>query len=156
MLDDATAAFLAGRVIAMAASRNAANEPSLARLAAFSLSPDRRRLRFLLPTPASAGLLADIVAGGPVAAVFSLPSTFQSVQLKGARAREISLEPGDPALVAETSRRLAEELLGVGDPPQFVNALLDVDLSRLSACEFVIEEVYSQTPGPGAGARVAG
>jgi hypothetical protein len=155
VLDEPTAALLGAGAVVVVASCSAARVPSLAHAWSATPSPDRRRLRVVVPLDTAEVLLADLAAGGPVAAVFCLPTTFGTFQLKGRSAAVLPVVASDEAAVAAQMEKLREQLLAVGDPAPFVAAYTTVDSRRFAAFEFTLDAVFAQTPGPGAGAKVA-
>ncbi len=152
MIDEALAAFLRGGNSMIVATRSAALEPFVTRAAAVRvLGP--QRLAVLLPRATSARCIADLKNNGEIALCVCSPQNFRTFQLKG-RSQEI--EPAGPEDV-----QLAEEQLGV-----FTEATLPFGNSRalcrnlwLFDCwrvEVEVRQIFTQTPGPGAGARLEG
>jgi hypothetical protein len=110
---------------------------------------DGGRLWVFLPVAFSAGLVADLRATGEIATTCSRPGDHQTVQLKG---RVLTIRDGDAAdrAVVERHRgRWIEELERVGTPR---HSILRVVHWPCHAVEFEVREIFSQTPGPGAGA----
>jgi hypothetical protein len=114
------------------------------------LGPDR--VRVLLASNATR-TLAILEHGGQLALTTTHFSTLVSWQLKG---RAVTVEPVTAAdrirydaFCAGCVRMLHE---GDGTPEETIWRLVP---PGLVACEMVVEEVFDQTPGPEAGARVA-
>ncbi|MBL8289277.1 MAG: hypothetical protein JNL85_14960, partial [Rubrivivax sp.] len=97
-------------------------------------------------------LLRDVALTRRVAVAFSQPSTNRTLQLKGCDA---AVQPAQPADVAQARRYLAlfaAEIVPLGWPPDFAQAVLWHEPAGLMAVRFTPEGAFHQTPGPGAGA----
>ena len=155
LLDDAVAAFLAGRRSIIVASRDAANRPSLMRAVGVRLSAARDLVTVLLARSQSMQLLADIAASGIIAVVFSEPSTHRTLQLKGRDAHIEAASADDLALLAPYADNLAAELSSIGIDGRLARALIATDPGDVVGVCFTPTEIYDQTPGPKAGAALA-
>jgi hypothetical protein len=155
LLDAALAAFIQGPLSIIAASRDELRVPSLARTLGCWVSADRHTVALLLAASQSAALLADLRRGAPIAAVFCLPSTHQTIQLKAPGA-EVA-PPGSQALGLKDRYTAAfiAELERVGDSIPFSHAYLACDLRDLVEVRFAPTAAFRQTPGPGAGAPLS-
>lgn len=138
------------------ASRNASNVPSLARALGFRLSADRRRLTVFLNARQCDALLADIRASGAIAVVLNEPSTHRTIQLKGADAVVLGLEPGDLAIVAGFADAMVADLARFGYDAGIIRTVLACDAEDVVAVGFTIGAAFLQTPGPKAGERLTG
>ena len=90
ILDAELAAFLESGVSIHAASRDAGCVAHLSRAIGCRVDADRRRVTLFLLASQSGAILADFRANGAIAAVFSLPTSHRTVQLKG---RDAALAP---------------------------------------------------------------
>ena len=154
ILDGQTAAWMAAGVVVTAASRDAAHLPSLASVLACQPQAGGARLRFVIGRSANEAFRRDLAAGGPLAIVFSEPTTFRTLQVKASGAVAVAVDPGDADRVRAHAVAERAELVATHNSESFVSSFLDVDTADIAAYERVVEEIYSQTPGPGAGARV--
>ena len=114
------------------------------------------RIRLILRQPANAGLLAAIAAGGSLAATFSRPVSHRSIQLKARTARVAPVHPGDEDTVARQAERFRLELIAVDHGEALAELYVAHEPGELVALEFLPDRAFVQTPGPGAGARLAG
>jgi len=114
------------------------------------LGPDR--LRVLLSTEA-ARTLAVVADGGRLALTTTHFFTLVSWQLKGRALSVGEATAADrirhDAFCAGCVRTIHE---GDGSPEEIIWRMVP---PGIVACEMVVEQVFDQTPGPGAGARVA-
>jgi len=156
-LTDEQAAFLAGGVSLIIASRDMRRVPSLVRALGCRVDADRRTLTMWLEASASRQVLRDIEATGQVAAVFSLPSTHHTLQLKGSDARVVPVAAGDAELVEQHRQAFAADLIRIGYAREFALAIhATAPGDEIAAVTFSVDAVFAQTPGPGAGQRIGG
>ncbi len=146
--------FVQGPVSINAASRDAAFVPSAARGFGCRVDDDGRRITVFLPCGRCADLLADLRAGGPVAVVFSRPSTHRTLQVKGLAATVTPLALGDRDVMLDYGRRFGEEIVMLEFDDGFANAMTAGAGEDAVAAAFVPTAIYDQTPGPGAGRRL--
>jgi hypothetical protein len=95
LLDDANAAFIQGGVSINASSRTVENIPVMSRCVGCRISTDRRIITLFFHRPGAENLLAGIRVSQQIAAVFSRPSTHQTIQLKGSDAVAVQVQKRD-------------------------------------------------------------
>jgi hypothetical protein len=86
------------------------------------------------------------------AAVFSRPSTHQTIQIKGDDATVGALADGDLAHVDAYADALVQDLRTLGYTEAFGRTLVDFHPADLVAVAFTPKAAFRQTPGPNAGA----
>jgi len=151
LLDAEHARFIQGRVAMIAASRDAENVPSLARVYGCRVSSDRQQVTIFVSTLQSEALQRDVHAGAPIAVVFTLPSTHQTLQLKGASASIGEPQDGDPEIMLAYGEAFAGELKSLGYQSGFADAVAAVREGGVVAVTFIPTAAFVQTPGPSAG-----
>jgi hypothetical protein len=156
LLDPAHAAFIQSGVSIVAASRDRENNPMLARAIACRVSPDRQRVTVFLSRRQAGLLLADVGANRVLAVVFSQPSTHRTIQLKSVDAAEVPLAAGDVERMAEHARLVADDLKRLGHGDELLSAYFSYAIEDVVAVAFTPSAAFTQTPGPGAGARLGG
>jgi hypothetical protein len=154
LLDEEHAAFIQSGVSILAASRDPANAPKLARAVGCRVAPDRRRVVVLLAASQATGLLAAIRATRAIAVGFNEPSTHRAFQLKGTDAAVSVPEAGDPKTAARYVDAVAADICRLGWNDAFARALVAFDPAELVAIAFTPSAAFDQTPGPRAGARL--
>lgn len=154
LLDEARADFITHHVAMNVASCSAARVPSVVRAHGCRVSADRRRVTLFVSVPRATALLADLRAGGAIAAVFTLPRTHETLQLKGAGANTAPLEHGDPARIRAYVESLVEELCRVGYKESLVRAVMSSADEESVGLTFEPTAAFVQTPGPNAGSRL--
>ncbi len=154
-LDADTAQFIQRRVSMYAAARDARNIPVSARAYGCKVAADRRTLTVFVMRPQATRLLENVERTQQVAVVFSRPTTHKTVQFKGRDARIVELAPGDVQLIAEWVGSFVVELAALGFTAPFVHAAFAVAPDEVVPITFTPTDGFAQTPGPGAGARLA-
>jgi hypothetical protein len=155
LISNEHAAFLVPGVSVIAASRDSRLIPSVSRGVACRVSEDRRNLTILLRRMPAAAVIRDVAASGWITTCHSLPSTHRTIQLKGRDAVIGSPRPEDVALAHAFVDGFIAELEPIGYTKAFVRTMLSFAPEDLVAVRFTPTEIYSQTPGPNAGQRVA-
>lgn len=152
-IDDELKRFLESGLVVLVATRNEALEPFVTRgWGVLVHDDDRRRLSLSIPRASSARTLADLAANGRVAVSLGDQASFRAVQIKG---RSVAVADADTSALeraTEQFTRFAEQAAQLGVPPHLAQALFTTDLVSFT---LVAEEVFDQTPGPGAGKKVA-
>jgi hypothetical protein len=149
-LTEAWARSLAGPCSIVAASRDDRLVPSCTRVAALRCNPGSDRVTIWVATGSSARFLADVRATATVAIVNLEPISHRTLQLKG---RAIAVRPApeqDRVEVEAQLRRYFEHLELVGLPVRLTDRFVRWPAT---AIDVAVEEVFDQTPGPGAGER---
>jgi len=154
LLDEDHAAFIQSGVSILAASRDAANAPKLARAIGCRVSPDRRRVTVFVAAFQAAALIESLRATGAIAVGFNLPSTHRAFQLKGTDATVGSLDRGDLEIAVRYVEAFVADIALLGYSEPIGRALLAFDPAELLAISFTPSAAFVQTPGPRAGARV--
>jgi len=155
ILDERIASFIAGPDISMAlASRNAHNVPSLFKAAGCRVNANRTRVTLFVDQQYGAAVVRDLRAGGPLAAVFSVPATHRTLQLKGERAEVSQVTPADREYVRTHIDAIVAHIEALGYTDEALRCYFHYAPEQLVAVSFMPTAVFEQTPGPGAGNRL--
>jgi hypothetical protein len=157
LIDDTQAAFLQGGVSISAASsgaRTAQTFPSLCRVLACEVAPDRRQLTVLVSRAQAAQLLRDVSESGRLAVVFSQPSTHRTLQIKGENARIGPAGARHLEAVRRHRDAFLSEVVPLGFPDSLVRLLLTCDDDDILAISYLPVAVFDQSPGPRAGSML--
>lgn len=92
----------------------------------------------------------NIDANQVVSVIMSLPTTYESVQVKGAATLTREPTAEETARARRHFELFEQETAAVGVPPALIVRLFS---PQLWLVEIRIESVFDQTPGPGAGGR---
>jgi len=147
----ARADFLTGRVSILVGSCSAERLPSVVRAYGCRVAPDGDSVTVFLSVPQSERVLQDLQAGAGIAAVFSRPSTHETVQLKGERAHIAALVDGDRERMRAYGRSFSEEIAALGFQAPFNRLIMSGVEDEAVAVTFVPSAAFEQTPGPSAG-----
>lgn len=156
VLDSGVLEFLQHRLMVSVASRSPDHVPSVVRCVGFRLHERPQRLAVFVRTGDSARVLADIRATGLVAVVFSEPSTHRTLQLKGTDAASGPLEHGDWPTIGAHADAAVAELGPLGYAEAWVRTVFRSTPAQVQAIRFTVSSAFAQTPGPRAGAPLAG
>ena len=153
-LSDDICDFLSGGVSIIVAARNALLRPSISRARGCRVVRDGdRRLRILVSIAQAGDLLDDVRSTGLVAVTFSVPSTHRTLQFKGVDAHIAPVDDDDRAVMRAYAKAFAMEIRPLGFSGEFAQTFLTAPDDEV-AIEFTPNDVFQQTPGPQAGARL--
>jgi hypothetical protein len=117
----------------------------------------------LLSPPGSVRLLLDVedtvtidraAEGGAIAITAASVRTLRSLQLKG---RVLAVEPGSAEDAARAGRYCDEFFTDIEETDGFDRAIMELLVpTGYTACTVTVDDLFDQTPGPGAGARLPG
>jgi hypothetical protein len=156
ILDERIASFITGPDVSMAvASRDAQLMPSLFKVCGCRVNGERTRVTLYVDQNYAAGVVRDLRAGGPVAAVFSVPATHRTLQLKGERADVAAVTPADREYVRAHFESIVAHIAALGYPEDALRCYFHYAPEQLVAVSFAPQAAFEQTPGPGAGNRLA-
>jgi hypothetical protein len=143
--------FVESGASVLVGTRDARLRPEVLRGAGCIVAKDRKVLSVLLAEMPARRTIANLEAGSPMAVTFSRIVDHRSVQVKGTCGR---VRPAGPVEQEAVRRYLAA----------FTEAVYFIGVSRAIArrmrvepcvvAELEVRELFEQTPGPGAGARL--
>lgn len=133
------------------ATRDAALRPAVARAWSPSLSDAEDELTLCVEAPPGSAMEANLTGGSPLAATLSRPTTYSSIQLKGAVTQLRPPTDGELERVAVHVDGFVVETAAIGVDPALSRRLVG---QRLVTVVVGVTERYDQTPGSGAGARL--
>jgi general stress protein 26 len=143
------AAFLEGGVAIHIATRNDRLEPNGARVAAVKVEPDGAHVTAYVPKIAAAPIVADLEANQQVALGFGRPSDDRACQIKGIFVGARAALARERKLVDRQWDALLADLAHIGFPRQLAE---EWKTWPSIAIRLRVTALFSQTPGPGAGA----
>ena len=115
------------------------------------LSGDGSTVTLCVAAAPGSATLANLQDNGAIAVTFSLPTSYRTVQVKGAVVDRCAPAAEHLARVEEHFSAFVDEVEQVGIPRDGARRFLD---SELVAVSFSVRELYDQTPGPNAGGRL--
>ena len=154
VIPDKIVQFLEQRAnAAFAGTRNRDLVPLGHRVSGWSIGADRRTLTVFIPEPLTAGMIESFQENGELALTVEAFPAHDTYQFKG---RYVSHRPAhreDIAIVDRIRERFMKNMRTIfpGVPDETVGAFTS---KPVFAVEFQVCEIFVQTPGPGAGARI--
>lgn len=115
---------------------------------------DRRRITVFASRSASIDVIRCCGETGQVTAVFSMPATHETYQIKGHHPRVEPLTRDDFTLLHRYRIAFSAQIASFGYPPQMADALFDFPAEDMVAISFEAHSIFDQTPGPRAGEAV--
>jgi hypothetical protein len=117
------------------------------------IGADGRTLTVLLPEPFTAGLVESLQDNGALAVTVESFPAHETYQFKGRYIRHRPVQPDDIDIVNRIRDRFMKSIRTIF--PMAPEGTMKAFVSRPGlAVEFEVHEIYVQTPGPGAGARL--
>jgi hypothetical protein len=150
MLDQSLTEFLEQGLAIHIGTRDGALRPNGCRVTAVRVESQGRHLVAYLPKAATPAVLEDLRSNGQAAISFARPTDDRAVQVKGEFIAARDADPSEEAFVMGQWRALIGELDMIG-----LAALTSTNTWLMWPCVAVtirVTAVFSQTPGPEAGA----
>lgn len=143
--------FIESGVSILVGTRDASLRPEATRAVGAQVASDRAHVSVFLAERWAARTIADLEQTGVIAVGFSRMFDNYSIQLKGDGA--VVREAGDAdRLVPERWRAAYVEQLYMGGIPRSLMSRIHVWPAKIVT--FAVGDIFVQTPGPGAGARL--
>ena len=153
-IDHELADFLEANAAMLVAASDKANKPTITRGFGARVTDDRLHITVFVGVLQSAAMLEDIEQTGRVCLNATRISDYESVQLKGKNAQINKLSREDLQHIERYLPAVQSEMENIGLPPLVANNIYKCrEHQGLVGITFKLEEVFSQTPGPGAGKR---
>jgi hypothetical protein len=143
--------FFDSGVTLLVATVDVALHPEVVRGAGASMQGDRSGMTVYLNEALAARTVANLEATGSVAVCFTRPIDYRSVQVKGRATRARAVLESERPRIVRYHDALVEALYLVGVTRA---ASRRVRHWPCVAFDMVVEEMFHQTPGPGAGKRL--
>lgn len=152
MIDAELAAFVEGKVMVVFGAADAAGKPMIGR-AAGARYAGRDEVDVFVSRARWGEVTDELRVGARVAVTFSRPTDYRTFQLKGVLTAITPSAPADVAAAARYIEAVTESLVALGVLQPQVDQWLACD--DLITLRFRSGVIFAQTPGPGAGARLA-
>jgi predicted metal-binding membrane protein len=138
-------------VAAVAATRDERLRPQVVRAWGLKVAPDGASAAICLGASPDSQTLANIAANGAISVSMVIPSSYRMIQMKGRVTAVAEPTAEQLARVEAHAAAFVAEVEPVGLTAEQARRFVHRDLVAVS---FSVAEVYDQTPGPGAGARL--
>lgn len=153
-IDDKLKAFLEGPVSIVVGTRDSRMVPEITRAWGARVSEDRGQISMCVPLGTSRKTLDNVESNGDIAATFALPTDYRAFQLKGVRATVSDPDEADLAAVQRHHDGFVEANLPLGQTRERLANFFQGEIETstvLVKIIFTAEQIFDQTPGPGAG-----
>jgi hypothetical protein len=146
--------FLEGRAnLGFAGTRDGNLVPSGHRVSGWQTDGAGRTLTAFVALPSANRLVESLLHNGAIAVTIEEAGTHETYQFKG---RYLSHRPVQPTEIAIASLARERFVKGLHVPDERTASLVRASIPPPSlAIEIEVHEVFLQTPGPGAGSRIA-
>lgn len=134
-----------------AASCDHRHIPSLTHVLGCKVSQNREQLSLFVQQSDARQFLQDIDLTARVAAVFCIPSTHQTIQIKGLDARREPFDQKDLSVVDKATQAFAADILALGFSTDYSATANHFGIEDLVTVVFTPSAIFEQTPGPNAG-----
>lgn len=151
MISPDLAQFLEQGLAINIGTRNARLEPNAAYCPAARVDPDGRHVTVFVPEVGAAAVLADLAGNGQAAVVFARPEDDRACQVKGTFVASRPATDDERPLVQTQWRGFMHQLEVIGTPGESTRTWVTWPCV---AVRLAVTAVFSQTPGPDAGARL--
>ena len=156
-ISDELRALIEGPVSVLVGTRDSRLVPEITRAWGPRVSEDRQSVSLCVPLATSRKTMDNLEANGRIAVAFALPTNYRTFQLKGRHAKIAEPDTTDLAAVERHRDAFSTVNAPLGQPREIIEAFWRAEIETsavLVKILFVPEEVFDQTPGPGAGRRV--
>jgi Pyridoxamine 5'-phosphate oxidase len=156
VVDDALKVFIESGVSVVVGTRDEGLVPEIVRAWGPHVNRDERSLRMCVPEATSLRTRGNLVGNGRIAVAFSLPSNYETVQLKGRHLRTTKPSVDDLLRVDRHREAFAVVNESIGIPRARIEAFWRRELAGsplFVTIHVAIHAIFNQTPGPAAGAR---
>jgi hypothetical protein len=141
--------------IAFAAARDRDLVPYGHRVCGWQTDATGTALIAFIPSSTATRLVETLLENGRIAVTFEEVGTHETYQLKGRYLSHRPVNPTEIDVASRTRERLAKAVRSLfGDDRQAAAMKASIPTPSL-AVEIAVQEVFLQTPGPGAGSRLA-
>jgi len=155
LIDDALKALIESGVSVVVGTRDEGLVPEIVRAWGPHVSRDSRSLRLCVPEATSVRTRTNLIGNARIAVACSLPSNYETVQLKGRHLRTTKPSTEDLLRVERHRELFAGVNESIGVPRARVEAFWRRELAGSAlfvTIHFVVHAVFNQTPGANAGA----
>jgi len=137
----------------MLGTRNSDLQPTIQRAFGVRLADDCSQISFFIPKKLSEKTLSHLKQNARAAATVVDPNTHQTLQFKGSFVSSADCTESDMQVFYETMNgfgQVIERFFGA----EALAQMQAFNLLPLVSITFKIEDIFNQTPGPGAGQKI--
>jgi hypothetical protein len=138
-------------------TRDARLAPAIVRAWGIQLLPAQNEVRLCIAECSARRVLENIADNHQIAITLTRPTTYRSIQLKGRALEAGPPSDGDLEEVRRHRAAFVEEAMAVGLSEAVAARLYQAEMDvspTMVLVRVAIDEIFDQTPGPSAGARL--
>ena len=128
--------------------------PSGHRVSGWQLRPDGRTLAAFIPDPFADGVIEAMLDNGQLALTLEEFPLHETYQFKGRYLRHRPVDPDEIEIANRCRERFARSIRAISPDEAHANLLRASIGTPKITVEIDVREIYEQTPGPRAGARI--
>jgi predicted pyridoxine 5'-phosphate oxidase superfamily flavin-nucleotide-binding protein len=144
-------------VIVIVGTRDADGVPEVSRGWGVRVLSDCDALEICVSSRVCGRTLDNLADNQQIAVTITSPSNYRSFQVKGRAIETRSITPSDLERITRHQRAFTDEVVAVGMPQQSAVRLSSIEMEdapEITSIRVLVEAVFTQTPGPGAGSRL--
>jgi hypothetical protein len=140
--------------LAFAGTRDRNLVPLGHRVTGWSVAADGRTLTAMIPESSAASLIEAMLDNGQIAITAEEVGTHETYQLKGRYLSHRPVSAGEIEHVTRARERFVKGLMSLYPDPRLAELMKPSIPIPSIAVDIDVQEVFLQTPGPGAGGRI--
>jgi hypothetical protein len=144
-------------VIVIVGTRDADRVPEVSRGWGVRVLPESDTLEVCVSSRVCGRTLDNLANNQQIAVTITSPSSYRSFQVKGRAIETRSIAPSDLQRITRHQRAFKDEVVAVGMPEPSAVRLFSIEMEdapEITNIRVLVEAVFNQTPGPGAGSRL--
>lgn len=151
MIPERIVDFLKGPVIINFSSRNIDLRPTFSRTVGLIVSDDRKNITFYVHESFSKDLLKNLNENGRIALLAGTHPSHETYQFKGSFVSSRDTNDNDIEVQENFRKLVVAHFSQFGVPENF---FINMPSSPGLAITFEVQDIFDQTPGPGAGKKI--
>jgi hypothetical protein len=144
-------------VVVIVGTRDADGVPEVSRAWGVRVPPERDVLEICVSSQVCGRTLDNLADNQQIAVTLTSPLNYRSFQVKGRAIETHSAAPSDVERITRHQRAFTDEVVSVGLPEPAAVRLFSIEMEdapEIRRIRVLVDAVFNQTPGPGAGARL--
>ena len=151
MIPEKLVEFIDGPTAMAVGTRDEKLCPAVNRVFGAIVNADRATITFFVPEIMSEKMVRDLKDNGRIALLICEPISHETYQFKGAYISSRKSNEEEIAFQDGYFNKISSHMAQVGTPEEYWNTLV---YKPSVAVTFRVEDIFDQTPGPGAGKKI--
>jgi hypothetical protein len=144
-------------VVVIVGTRDKDRVPEVSRAWGVRVLPECDALEVCVSSHVCGRTLDNLADNQQIAVTITSPLNYRSFQVKGRAIETGSIAPSDLERIMRHQRAFTDEVVSVGLPEPAAVRLFSIEMEdapEITKIRVLVETVFNQTPGPGAGSRL--